>query len=235
MAKPKTKDFEVTFAVNFLKAAGMSNPQSNVYLVLAVIAWLRSESGTRYIGNNPLNLRPGADIAKYVSGRRKAGNNGYFATFASLAIAAKASAARLKSDGANGWRGYGMIIRAIKRGASASAKSQQGQAIDFLTAIALSKWDAGHYGTFDKDPAEYDGNKNRLIKVWLGLTGAPVVFPDPHPPKPIRPPKPKKVQPDDKLYLNVAAERIDPYHSIHWLRERDRPEPGVPGGNPSPV
>jgi hypothetical protein len=64
----KVKQFELRFAQLFLRALHAN--ERNSYLILAVVAWLRSESGTNYIGNNPLNLRPGADDARYRSGPR---------------------------------------------------------------------------------------------------------------------------------------------------------------------
>ena len=136
MGQPKLKQFEVQFARSILKYA--KGNVNNIYLLLAIIAWVRKESGQRYIGNNPLNLRPGGDIAQFMSGKRK-GPVGYFAVFRNLDIAAKATIRRLSVVGA--WAGYKPVLAAMRRGGD-----QVDQARDFLIAIAKSKWSADHYG-----------------------------------------------------------------------------------------
>lgn len=182
MAQPKVKEFEVRFARAFLKYTKAN--EHNTYLLLAVIAWLRSESGTKYIGNNPLNLRPGNDIARYMSGTRK-GPVGYFATFKNLDDAARATARRLEVVGS--WAGYKPILAAARRGTGQDGGVTQ--AVDFLMAIAMSKWSADHYGWSPAKegywktrllpngqtetiwvPPQPEG-KNKLLSVWSGLTG----------------------------------------------------------------
>jgi hypothetical protein len=226
----KVKQFELRFAQLFLRALHAN--ERNSYLILAVVAWLRSESGTNYIGNNPLNLRPGADDARYRSGVRKTLNgNGYFSVYSSLEKAAKASANRILRAG-NDYRGYGLIVRAAQRKAGTSTASEQGQAIDFLTALALSKWDAGHYGTGKNvRPETYDGRKNKLIKVWAGLTGQSFTLPQ-DPPKPAK--KKKKAiprQPRATVHENIEYNYLKPYAAFQFYEERHRAEPTETSGD----
>jgi hypothetical protein len=229
--RPITKAFEVAFARSLLKY--MHGNVNNIYLLLAVIAWVRSESGTHYIGNNPLNLRPGADDAKYRSGIRQ-GRVGKFSVYVTLDAGAHATANRLLRAG-NDYRGYGLVIRAAQRHSGDSAKDQQQQALDFLNALALSKWDAGHYGT-SGNPATFDQSKNNLVKVWARLLGHPVVIPnDPAPsakpkPKP-KPPKPPPAPKQPRAVEHVVPKRdyLDGYAQKNWYEERHAPLPNVPG------
>lgn len=189
----RTKAVEVRFAYSFLRAIHAN--LNNTYLLLAIIAWVRSESGSNYIGNNPLNLRPGLDDARWRTGVRVARNgNGRFSVYGSLEAAAAASANRLLRAG-NDYRGYGSMVRAAQRAASGT-KAMQGQAIDFLWALALSKWDAGHYGLDAKERKEPSAiYTTTLYRVWAGLTGSPVTIPgDVINPKK-KPPVPKKPPP----------------------------------------
>ena len=83
---------ERRFAESFLRYMGADI--RNIYLVTAVIAWMRQESGQTYLGNNPFNLRPGGD-EKFRSGVRKTKNgNGYFSVYPSLEAAARAGTPR---------------------------------------------------------------------------------------------------------------------------------------------
>lgn len=161
MAKPKVTEKEVRFARSFLKYGKFN--ETNTYLLLAVIAWMRSESGQTYLGNNPFNIRK----SRFAIGYRKTQNgNGSFAIFKNLDVAAKATVAFLSENAKFG--NYGPILASGRRGAD-NDKEAQSQAIDFLTAIAMSKWSSTHYGAADGNVTN-----NKLIKVWAGLTGTTI-------------------------------------------------------------
>jgi hypothetical protein len=161
---------EVKGAQAFLRYLG-ANWHDN-QLIIAVVSWFRQESGSikNVIGNNPFNIRPGV-ATKLASGVRKSKNgNGYFLIFPDLETGFRAAALVLKSLAPA--YGYGLVIAAVKRG----------DAVDFLNALAMSSWDAAHYG--------YDGKNNstnHLLQVYASFTGLQL----PPPPKP----KPKKKRP----------------------------------------
>ncbi len=225
----KLKEAEVRFARAFLHA--IHGNESNGYLLLAIIAWMRSESGTKYIGNNPLNLRPGKDIAAFTSGKRR-GPGGYFAVFKSLAAAAKATAARLLKAG-NDYRGYALIVKAAQR--ASSGGGQVTQAIDFMSALALSKWSSTHYGTqiivnaykgpdgTTKTVYGFDLSKNSIVKVWAGLTGMKIPaewFTDTVKPPNVTPPRPRPQQPRSLEHVQPKGEYIQPYAAQQFYAER---------------
>lgn len=231
MARPTAA--ELSFALSFLKYTGVKDPRANAYLLLAIVAWLRQESGglSHVIGNNPFNIRQ----SPYAIGYRK-GRVGSFAIFASLDAGARASVALLKSDGAHGWRGYGLILRAALR-AAGSEKDKQRQAIDFLNALALSKWDASHYGTKAGMSGDELTAANHLIRVWASLLGSKFVIPaDPVkpgvPPKKPHPAKPKPIQQDDKVYITPIPVYIQPYAAFSFYEERHWVPDGPPGDTP---
>lgn len=208
---------ERRFAEAFLKFMGADT--QNIYLVTAVIAWMRKESGTTYIGNNVFNLRPGADDAKYRSGVRKAGNgNGYFSVYATLENAAKATANRLIAAG-HDYRGYWKVVNALRRSNAGTVKDKQQQALDFLTALAMSKWSATHYGAPNGEPW-----KNGLVRIWASITGLPAL--------PAEPPKKPRVRPSAPRDLNTEltpAQYLDPYEARAFYAARHAPEPPLPG------
>jgi len=236
--KPKTSAAEVAFALSFLKYAGVKNAQSNVYLVLAVIAWMRQESGglSRVIGNNPFNIRSSPFAIGYRRSIRirdgKKINNGKFAIFKNLDTGARAAVALLKSDGRDGYRGYGLILRAATRAVGASETDKQQQAKDFLNAIALSKWDSAHYGTKPGMTADQFTASNHLISVWAALTGSPVIFPAPKV-APVAPAPakaaPKAKQLDDKQYLHPIPDYLKPYEAFTFYESRRWVPTGPPG------
>lgn len=102
------------------------------------------------------------------------------------------------------------------------------QATDFLAQVALSSWDAKHYGQITAGP--YGGwqidrahpEKNRILAVWYALTGMRI--PDKwfvdgvQPPPP--PPKPKFRQDLSSFATLPASERIDGYAAERFLAER---------------
>lgn len=169
MSKATVK--ETQFAVYFLKKLGVGT--GNAYLITAVIAWLRQESGglSKVIGNNPFNIRQ----SKYASGYRQTKGNGKFAIFSSLKMGAIASA-QLLLDAGHDYRGYWRIVKAARRANDGTDGDKQKQALDFLAAIALSKWDAAHYGTGrDVTLGTYDPAKNHLVRVWATISGIPAI------------------------------------------------------------
>jgi hypothetical protein len=226
MSVPRPRSFELTFAFRLIQA--LHGNTNNLYLILAIIAWVRRESGMNYIGNNPLNLRPGADDLKYRSGVRRSAGNGYFSTYANLTDAARASANRLLSVGS--WAGYRPVVAAIRRSAKGT-KAMQEQALDFLYAIALSKWSATHYG-YGRHP---DPNmsptelftKNKLVPIFQGLTRYRVRIPAQ---APIQPPKPPPVPKQPRSLAHTVPRRgyLQPLAAFTFYAERHEDQAIVP-------
>lgn len=179
----KVTEREVRFARAFLKSVGGN--QSNGYLLLAVIAWIRAEVGVNFRfmrGNNPFNIRR----SSYASGYTQTRGNGSFAIFKNLTVAAKATVAFLIKNARFG--NYNPILKAARRRGGNAAI----QARDFLMAIAMSKWSAGHYGWKPAKPGRWltralpngrtetiwvKGTPEKipsLIKIWAGLTGTKI-------------------------------------------------------------
>lgn len=105
------------------------NP-GNTAIVRAVAIWITFESGTRILGNNPLNMRP----TSYPSGVRPCGVDGKnFIKFCSLDDATSTIAFQLNK---HDYRGFGQIGDAIKRG----------DAMGMLVAVAKSRWSSDNYG-----------------------------------------------------------------------------------------
>jgi hypothetical protein len=130
LAKPNTA--EILGAQMFLRVLGAN--YKNTYMIKAVIAWFRQESGgvSKVIHNNPFNIRPGA-MSKYSNGTWE-GRVGIFLSFSTLPKGFAAAAMLLKRLAPS--YGYGTVIKA----------AQGGNAGRFLGAIALSSWDGSHYG-----------------------------------------------------------------------------------------
>jgi hypothetical protein len=159
---------EVAAAQAFLKY--LHAKWQDHHLILAVVAWMRKESGHNIIGNNPLNLRPGTDDAKFRSGVRKTKNgNGYFSVYASVEAGMEAAAYRLL-HGRGDPKGWRLIVNA----------AHLGDPIEFLNALALSHWAGNsHYG--------YDGRDartNSVVNIYLGFTGLKLPPPKTKAPKP---------------------------------------------------
>jgi len=229
--KPNTTNQEVLFGYRLIRY--LHGNINNIYLLLAVIAWLRSESGQHYIGNNPLNLRPGSDDAKYRSGVRKTKGNGYFSMYKSIDAGARATANRLLRAG-HDYRGYGAMMDAIQRsdtpeGKQTADEAKQEQAVDFMWALILSKWDAGHYGLKGdqlKDPKAIYGTT--LYKVFYSLTGHPVNIPADAEPPPKTYPQPK--QPRQLTHITPVREYLSPTEARSFYEARNKPIPPMPGG-----
>lgn len=231
-SKPKVTKQEVAFAYAVLRYLHAN--VENMYLLLAIVAWMRAESGQRYIGNNPLNLRPGADIAAQQIGVRK-GRVGYFAVFKNLTQGAKAAAIRLLKAG-NDYRGYGLIVKAAQRAAKGD-KAQAEQALDFMYALAMSRWSSGHYGLgrnpkplsqWTNDDKAYAYQKIRLISIWQGLLGAQFSLPATDPVQAEkRVPLPKQ----PRVFVPVVLERewLEPYEAYNFYRARQWAPTTLPG------
>jgi hypothetical protein len=238
--KPTSR--EVIFAQAMLRYLGAD--AKNPYLITAIIAWIRAESGQRYLGNNPLNIRN----SKFANGFRQTKSNGKFATFKNLAIAGKASAYFLLH---NKGHGYEAVIRELRKSVSGTTKSYQDQGIRFLNALAKSDWSSGHYGfahkvTYFTYPNGPNGapvahtvlemypqktmtwnwmlQHNKLISIWGGILGQKFTIPaDPQAPEkvapaPKQPPQPK--QPRSFINDVTPREYISPYQSRDWYEER---------------
>lgn len=189
---------EVQAAQAFLRYVGAD--YHNNLLILAVVSWFYQESGglSRVIGNNPFNIRPGV-ASKLASGVRKSKNgNGYFLVFSDLDTGFKAAALVLKSLAPA--YGYGLVLAALRRGS----------AVDFLVALAMSSWDAGHYGVTGTDnPA--DPRQNHLLAVYASFTGLQLPTesnsnPDQPAPKPRPQPKlPRALQPPPPIRQYISG------------------------------
>jgi hypothetical protein len=151
---------EVRFARAFIHALHAN--EANGYLLLAVIGWIRGLD-SNWTGSNPLNLTT------------RAGKRLFFRSYLD---AAKATANRLLNNQKDspGWHGFGLIVKAATRTATSDAQRVT-QARDFLQALALSSWDAHHFGMLNVGPhgsyvVDRDSpEKNKLVALWAGLTG----------------------------------------------------------------
>lgn len=218
MAYVKPSKDELRFA--HLLLVNLHANLSNSYLILAIVAWMRSESGRNWRGFNPLNLRPGADDAKYRSGVRLAGHNGHFSVYASLEAGAKATANRLARLSY-----YTDMIAALRRGEKPTKYGDQ--AVDFLRALVVSKWDAGHYGLKGaelKDPNSIF--KTTIYKVFSSLTGHPFTIPAEVAKTPKPPPPPR--QPRSLRHTIPVREYIQPYAAETFYEGRLHPETALP-------
>jgi len=150
LAKPNTA--EILGAQMFLRVLGAD--YRSRYMVKAVIAWFRQESGgvSKVIHNNPFNIRPGA-MSKYSNGTWQ-GRVGTFLSFSTLSKGFAAAAMLLRSLSPS--YGYGTVIFAAK----------SGNAGRFLGAIALSSWDGSHYGVDMHHREEALTTKNHLRALY---------------------------------------------------------------------
>ncbi len=196
MAKNIAVVAEVEAAQAFLKALGA--PWQNTDLIYAVVAWIRKEGGglKNIVGNNPFNLRPGAGINRdLIKGVR----NGRI-IFTSLKAGLIATAQRLLRGGFPG-SGFRLIV----------AAARNGQAVDFLNAVALSAWDAAHYGYADADT-----ETNRLYQIYITFTG--LQMPSTKQPKKV--PQQMPIRPRDLNAPIVVRNYIDPSRTVAFYRAR---------------
>jgi hypothetical protein len=150
LAKPNTA--EILGAQTFLRTLGAD--YKNRYMIKAVIAWFRQESGgvSKVLYNNPFNIRPGV-ATKYSYGTWQ-GRVGSFLKFSSLSKGFAAAAMTLRAIAPA--YGYGTVITAAK----------SGNATRFLAALALSGWDGTHYGVDMNHREEAFTTKNHLRDVY---------------------------------------------------------------------
>jgi hypothetical protein len=144
---------ESAVASTFLKELGA--PDTDL-MRKAVTAWLRKESGSKVIGNNPWNISLAAanGLGIEPTGYRTHSRTGQkFAVYGSITDGTRA-AARLLLRGNNpkDTRGYAGVI----------AGARSGNPIAFLNGLAGSKWSADKYGGV--------GN-NSLLRVYQSITG----------------------------------------------------------------
>lgn len=153
---------EVHAAQAFLRHVGAD--WKNQDLIRGVVAWFRQASKDTYggraqvRGNNIFGLR------------NSAGKLYTYATFDAAAIAAAdrlLAGSKIKGDP----KAYGLVIRAAK----------SGRISDFLQAIAMSAWDAAHYGYTPDHP-----ENNHLFAVFNAITGLTMPAPPPAPAPPRR-------------------------------------------------
>lgn len=230
MAYRKPTNNEIKFGYRMLMY--MKANLNNTYLLLAVISWIRNESGSNWIGWNPLNIRPGAD-AKYRIGIRK-GRVGYFSVYGSLDAGARASAQLI-----TGLNYYNQMEAAAKRdpgkdydvnkdGKIDAGSADQKQAIDFLWALVTSKWSAGHYGLKGAqllDP--FYITKTTLYEVWVGLSGTTGwKMPEDTVKDPYKPP-PAPNQPRSLKHVLPERDYIEPYAAFTWYESRSKASGGV--------
>jgi hypothetical protein len=187
------------------------NP-NDVFLISAIASWERQESGglSRVIGNNPFNIRK----SPLQSGSRLSRNgNGHFAIFSSMAKGFEAAAYLLiHGGGAKDAYGYRTALNALKHGGNQAA-------VDFLAALAMSSWDAAHYGA-SSWLAAYKPETNNLLYVYLSFGGVQLSDPNPHPK-----PKPKTMPPllpRDFNYNVVVRNYLDPYAAGDLYSKRHR-------------
>ena len=264
-AKPSTQAHtqqEVLFASRFIRY--MHGNADNISLLLAVIAWLRSESDPSFTGNNPLSLQPGTHDAKLRSGVRwvhplltAEGSSGPWDTqtlgskavrvsvYKSIDAGARATANWLLAGGIQTGRPvlsqYGLMVPALQRAAVPAGKQTQAeadylQAMDFLWAIILSKWDAGLYkwvrdigitGAPLTDQNAIYGTT--LYQAFFALLGQPVILPADA--APTTDPQPKTdPQPRALAHTVPVREYLDPTWARSFYEARNKPIKPIPGG-----
>ena len=146
---------EKDFATAFLEKVGA--PYSDD-MAKAVASWLRQESGSRIVRNNPFNLTFFEGMPGYV------GMVGGFAEFDSLSNGIAGTIKGLTDFPATDWRGYAQIVEAAKAGDPAR----------FMQCLAQSAWDAARYGTLT-------GGPNHIVNVYDTFGGFRDVSVEPGP------------------------------------------------------
>lgn len=184
----RTVDYKLTTAIQgFLKYLNVNYNKRvdyrDVNLIMAVASWFVQESGglSRVIGNNPFNIRN----SPLQSGQRTSRNgNGKFAIFKDMQTGFAAAAYLLMHGGWGSGKndqdayGYRLALAALLKGGNQGAN-------DFLAALAMSKWDAAHYGAHNIQEA-YQAKHNHLIRNYLTYGGVMLDAPE-KPRKPIPP------------------------------------------------
>jgi hypothetical protein len=191
----------------------------DVFLIAAVGAWVYQESGglKHVIGNNPFNIRS----SPLQSGTRATRGNGHFAVFSSMSRGFEAAAYLLIHG--NKAYGYQIALNALKNGGNQAA-------VDFLAALAMSSWDAAHYGAQNWSDA-YNPKINHLYRVYLNIGGLQLA--DPKIPPPGSKPRPRHKPPGkhelpprlphDLTYTAPTRGYLDPYAAKDlYHRRHDR-------------
>jgi hypothetical protein len=197
------------------------NPNDQ-FLIIAVTAWFHQESGSlsRVIGNNPFNIR----TSPLQSGSRLSKNgNGHFAIFSSMAKGFEAAAYLLIHG--NKAYGYQLALNALKHSGNQGAN-------DFIAALAMSSWDAGHYGVNNWTEA-YDAKTNHLLRVYLSFGGIQTKDPQ-GPAKGAAKARKKELArpklPQDFNYKVIVLNYMDPYSSGRaYAKRHARVSLGVDG------
>ena len=147
--------------------------------------------------------------------RTSKNGNGKFLTFASLSKGFEAAAYLLIH--ANKAYGYQLALNALKRGGNQAAA-------DFLAALAMSSWDAAHYGATDWLSA-YNPATNHLLRTYQSITGVQFAPAAPKK-KPTGKHKPPPfIQPPN--YQKVVGHYLDPYAAGDlYKRRHSRPALG---------
>jgi hypothetical protein len=122
------------------------------YLVKAVIAWFRQESGyvSKVIGNNPFNIRPGSASGEAIGVRE-----GGYLVFPTLTTGFSAAATVLTSTR---MYGYPRIVR----------YAREGNALFFLSTLSWSSWSSARYGARTGAEARSAAH-NKLIAIYVRL------------------------------------------------------------------
>ena len=175
------------------------------------MVWQESGGLSKVIGNNPFNIRN----SPLQSGQRTTKNNGKFAVFSSLEKGLQAAAYLLMNGGKGTGKkdidayGYRLALNALKVGGNQSA-------VDFLAALAMSKWDVAHYGATDWLTA-FDPKKNHLLNVYTSITGVQLADPT------VKKAPDMPQLPRDFNYQVVVRNYLDPYAAgKRYERRRSR-------------
>lgn len=214
---------EVQAAQAFLRALGA--PWQNSDLIYAVVAWLRVSERDHpgYIGNNPFNLLANSGVPAYLvagvkrvttyyldpdTGRRRVRTDNVI-LFRNLKDSLVALAnVILKRATTSG--GYRLILQAARHGTP----------FDVLNAIALSAWDASHYGYLQADT-----RTNRLYQYYITFTGMQMMKPaQPKQRHEIIPPQPTVVYPPVLSYPF-----LDPFQARAFYLARHTEPESIPG------
>lgn len=194
--------------------------QKDTFLIIAVSAWFHQESGglSKVIGNNPFNIRQ----SPFATGYRQTNGNGKFAVFASMADGFRAAAYLLIHGGHGPGKGdsdsygYRLALKAMMKGGNQGAW-------EFLAALAMSSWDAAHYGAANWQEA-FSDKTNHLLRNYLTYSGVQLV--NPHP----KPEKPRPELPRDFNFKATPNNFIDPWAAKDLYDKRHRPVMGSVAG-----
>lgn len=198
-------------------------PISNKMLK-AVASWMRQESGSHIVRNNPWNLTS----FKGMTGFQR--YDGAFAVFDNLTDGIQSTATGLMEFPPTDFRGYAQIVAAARKG----------DALYFMQCLAQSHWDAARYGTATGGPNHILNVYNhfgsfRTVSVSPGPLGDGFPIHDtPHPPTNNPPPPPAHhgktytVQVGDTLW-SIAAKELG--NGAFWPEIWDANKTDIPNPN----